>query len=107
GHLDGVRRGALAQVVADDPQVQAALVGRVSASWAEEPVVAAGGRARQRVETLGRVVQDDDSGCGREERPALVGIETLAGLHVDRFGMSVEHSDAGACPGYPEPGGGA
>ena len=39
GDLDGVGRGALAQVVADDPQVEAAVVRGVAADAADEDLV--------------------------------------------------------------------
>ena len=44
GDLDGVGGGALAQVVAGDPEVEGALVARVAADAADEDVVLARGR---------------------------------------------------------------
>ena len=70
GDLDGVRGRALAQVVADDPEVQAALVRGVAADPADEHLVAARRVGRERVDALGRVVEDDDARCRGEQLAA-------------------------------------
>ena len=63
GDLDGVGRGALAQVVGDDPEVERALVAGVAADAADEDVVVARGVDRHRVARRRR-------GRRRRSRPA-------------------------------------
>ena len=67
GDLDGVGRGALAQVVGDDPEVERALVAGVAADAADEDVVAAGGVDRHRVAAARRVVDDGHAGRRGEQ----------------------------------------
>ena len=95
GDLDRVGRRALAQVVADDPQGQAAAVGdrRVAADPPDIDLVVAGGVDRQRVDVAGRVVADDHAGDGREQLPGALGRDRVAGLDVDRLGVAGEDRD--------------
>ena len=71
GHLDRVGGGALAEVVADDPEVEAALVRGVAADAPHEHVVAPGRVERQRVEAVRRVVHHRHA-RGRGEQLAAV-----------------------------------
>ena len=100
GDLDGVRRGALAEVVADDPQRQATTVGDglVPAYPTDEDLVAAGGVDRERIDVVGRVVLDDHPGHGREQLARPLGRDRIAGLDVDRLGVARHdrHPDGGA-----------
>src|SRR5690348_10562184 len=57
GQLDRVRGRALAEVVADDPHVQAAVVRRVASYAAHQHLVAAGSVDRKRVDAVRRVVE--------------------------------------------------
>ena len=59
--LDGVRRRALAQVVADDPEVETALVRGVAPDPADEHLVAPGDVGGERIEALARRVDDLDA----------------------------------------------
>src|SRR5205823_13619478 len=52
GQLDGVRGGALAEVVAHDPEVEAALVRGVAPDAADQHVVTPGRVDRQRVDAV-------------------------------------------------------
>ena len=69
GELDGVRRGALAQVVGHDPEGQSAIVidRHVAPNPTDEDLVAAGGIRGKRVLVLARVVLDDDAGDRGEQ----------------------------------------
>ena len=66
GELDGVEGGALAEVVADDPEVQRPRVRRIPADPADEDVVAAGGGRCQGIDGVGRVVEHPDARGGRQ-----------------------------------------
>ena len=63
GELDGIRRRALAEVVADDPEGDAAVVldREVLPDAPDEDLVAARGLGGQRVLVARRVVLDDDA----------------------------------------------
>ena len=95
GDLDGVRGSPLAQVVRDDPERDAAIVGDgdVPPDATDEDLVAAGGLGRQRVAMLGGVVLDDDAGHGGEERTRSFRRDRLARLDVDRLGVAHEDRD--------------
>src|ERR687891_2603771 len=82
GDLDGVGGGALAEVVANDPEVQAAVVRGVTADAADEHVVAAGGVDGGGVDRVGGVVHDHHAGRLGEQLAALLGREGVARLHV-------------------------
>ena len=96
GELDRVGRGALAQVVADDPEREPAVVGdaRVLADAADVDLVGAGGLGRERVGRGRRVVLDHDAGDRGEQRPGAVRRDRLARLDVD--GLAVGHEDRDA-----------
>src|SRR5688500_6735317 len=64
GDLDRVGGGSLAQVVADDPEVEAAVGARVAADPPDEHLVAAGRVGRHRIEAVGGVVDDQHAGAG-------------------------------------------
>src|SRR3954447_4048862 len=85
GDLHRVGRGALAKVVADHPEVEAALVRGVAPNPPDEHLIAASGRDRQRVDPSARIVEDDEAGELREQLPAFLGREVLGGLDVDRL----------------------
>ena len=78
GDLDGVGRGALAQVVADDPEVEAALVRGVAADPADQHLVAPGGVGGERVDAVAGRVHDDDAGRAGEQLAALLGREVAS-----------------------------
>ena len=65
--LDGVGRGALSQVVPDDPHVQAAFVRGIASHAADEHLVAAGRLARERIHAVAGRVHDDDARRLRED----------------------------------------
>ena len=96
GNLHGVGRGALAQVVAGEPEVEGALLVGVAADAADEDVVAAGGVERHRVPAVGGVVDDDHAGRLGEQGAAVVRREVLAGAHVDRLRVAADHRHPGA-----------
>src|ERR1700710_1306949 len=73
GNLDGIGGGALAQVVARDPDVEGAFVARVAANSPDEDIVLAGGVDRQRVLGVGRVVDDLDADRFGKEGAAVLG----------------------------------
>src|SRR4051794_40533851 len=89
GELDGVRRRPLAQVVRDDPHLEAALVRGVAPEPADEDVVVARGAGGGRVRI--------DEGQARhplEQRARLLDLERVAGLEVHRLRMRVGHGHA-------------
>src|SRR5215218_2658698 len=94
GELDGVRGGALAQVVRHDPHLQPALVRRVAAQAADEDHVAPGGAGRGRV-----WIDERDARHPLEQRPGLVHLERLAGLEVDGLRVRVGDGHARARDG--------
>src|SRR5579875_1872843 len=96
GDLDGVRGGALAEVVGDDPEIERALVAAVAADASDEHAVLAGGVDRERVERGGGVVEDGDAGRGGEQLACALGRELLARLHVDGLGVAVDDGHAHA-----------
>ena len=88
-HLDRVQRGALAQVVGDDPQVECALVPGVAADAPDEHVVLAGGVDRERIHRGAGIVEHAHARRGREQLPRPLGGEGLARLHVDGLRVPV------------------
>src|SRR5688500_9001548 len=67
GDLNRVGGSALAQVVADDPEVEAAVGARIAADPPDQHLVAAGGIGRHRIEAVGWVVDDHHAGRGGED----------------------------------------
>ncbi len=102
--LDRVRRGALAEVVADDPERDPAIASdrRILADPPDEDVVGAGSLGRQRVGRGGGVVLDDDAVDGREQLAGAIGCDRGAGLDVDRLGVGHEDRDADGRAGHAE-----
>src|ERR687895_224295 len=100
--LDRVGRGPLAEVVAHDPEVQAALMRRVAAYAPKEVAGPARHVDGGRVDRVGGVVHHDNAGRLGEQLPALVGREGLAGLDVGRHGMAGVDRDARAGGGDGE-----
>ena len=102
GQLDGVGGRALAQVVAHDPEVQAALVRGVAADAPDQHVVAAGGVERRRVEAVRRVVDDRQPGRAGQQLAALLGRQRLARLDVRRHRVARVHGHARAGGGHAD-----
>ena len=96
GDLDGVGRGALAQVVRDDPEGEPAAVRdrHVAPDPPDEDLVAPGGLGRQRVVVLGGIVLDHDARDGREQLAGPIRRDRLARLDVDGLGVADEDRDA-------------
>ena len=61
GDLHRVERGALAQIVGDDPQIQAVRHGRIAADAADIDRVLARGFDRRDIAFIGAVIDDDDA----------------------------------------------
>src|SRR3954468_18106772 len=72
GELHRVGGGALSEVVAHDPQVQAALVRGVAADAAHQHLVAAGGVDGLRIDAVGGVVEHDDAREAAQQLAALI-----------------------------------
>ena len=94
--LHGVRRGALAQVVGDDPEVERALVAGVAANPADQDLVAAGGLDRHRETRRAGLVDDLDAGRRGEQLARPLGLERLARLDVYRLRVAGDDGDADA-----------
>src|SRR5215212_6842979 len=92
-HLDGVGRRAFAEVVADHPEVEAALVRGVPADAADQDLIAARRRDRQRVDPGARVIEDDQAVGGGEQLAAFLGREVVLRLQVDGLGVAGHHRD--------------
>ena len=94
GDLDGVERGALAQVVRDNPQVEAVRHGVVGPDAADKGVVEAVAVCSKRVEILRGIVHYLDPGRLRENLARLFGGDLRCKLDVDRFGVPSVDGDA-------------
>ncbi len=79
GDLDRVGRGALPDIVRDDPEREATVVRDrwVLADPADEDLVATGGIGRQRVAMAGWIVDDHEAGDRGEQRTGTIRSEWL------------------------------
>ena len=93
GHLHRVGGGSLAQVVADDPEVEAALVRGVAADAADQHIVAALDVDRQRIGALARIVDHDQARGSREQLAAVLRAQLALGLDVDRLRVPGDDGD--------------
>src|SRR5690606_6256973 len=95
GQLHGVQRRALAQIVGDDPQVQATRMRRVLANPADiDRVVARSVGDRRRIAARTRFVDDLDPRRRAQQVAGAVGFQPLPGLDRHGFRMAVEHRHA-------------
>src|SRR5262245_63699894 len=85
GDLHRVGRGALAEVVGDDPQVQAVGDRRVAADAPDEDLVAALGAQGQGHLAPGVVIDEDDSRRLAKGLPRLLDADGLVELEVDQI----------------------
>src|SRR3977135_3798867 len=83
--LDGVERRALAQIVGDDPQHEAAVDGRVLADAADIGRVVAGALVRRDVAAGLALVDDDAAGRSAQNFARLIGGERV--LELDGHGF--------------------
>src|SRR3954451_21722758 len=94
--LDRVRRGALAQVVRHDPQVERLVVAGVAADAPDVDVVVAVGVDRERVARVVGVVDHGDARRGAQDLARLFGRQGRARLDVDRLRVAVDDRHAHA-----------
>ncbi|SOO23411.1 hypothetical protein XFF6991_280070 [Xanthomonas phaseoli pv. phaseoli] len=95
GQLHGVERGALADVVGDDPQVQATRVREVFADATDEHRILAGGvRDRRRVAAGSALVHHFHARRCRQQRARRFHGDLVAGFDRHRFGVAIEHRHA-------------
>ena len=100
GDLHAVQRRALAHVVGNHPQIQAALAGEVLAHPANVYRIVADGVVHGRGTTL--AVFDERHALGLAQQIAGVqGRDRIAGFDMQRFRMAVEHRDAHAGGVHP------
>src|SRR5262245_66520743 len=93
--LHRVRRRALAQLVADDPEVEAAGMGQVLADPPHEAVVLTLDERGHGIPVVGRLVPQTQAGEAREELARALRADLLVGLGVDGEGGAGED-------GYPD-----
>src|SRR5882762_3684003 len=85
GQLDGVRGGALAQVVGDDPDIERSLVAGIAADSPDVYIVLARRLDRERVASARWIVHHGHAGSLAQQLTGTLRRELLSGLHVHRL----------------------
>src|SRR3989338_10950664 len=94
GDLDSVQRGAFAEVIRNNPEVQAVGDGFILPDAAAKRVIFAGGVQGQRVTVFRDVVNDGHAGRLGEQGDRLGAGDFLFGFDVDRFAVAADDRDA-------------
>src|SRR5690554_1596749 len=89
--LKRVQRGAFANLIAHDPQVQSALDGRIFPDAAHEYLVLARRVQRHRIALRLGLVHHGDARRRGQKLPRPLGRQGRAGLHVDAFRVAAQH----------------
>ena len=103
GDLNGVRRGALADLVGAAEERERAVEGRgvggkVAAHAADVDEVLVARKERHRVLAVVRIVAEDDAGSFGEELAGLVGRDVVLELKGDGLGVGADRFSAGNFP---------
>src|SRR5690606_17146524 len=100
GDLDGVERGALAQIVRDNPDIEAVLDGGILADAADKGVVFADAFDRGGVATRLALVEHRHARRLAQDVARLVRADRVLELEIDGFGMADKHRHAHGGAGH-------
>src|SRR6185503_20782932 len=89
-NLNGIQRRALAEVVADDPQAEAVLHGRVLADPADVSRIIADAFDRRHVASVLALIDDEHARRLAQNFARLVSADFILELDVHGFGMADE-----------------